>query len=354
MTAPRSELKLGLALDYLDPRVPLVDNFGIFELLVQEARDAGFSLIYQGHHFLESEYPRFQPLPVLSRLVPDSGDMLLVWANLLPLNHPVRVAEELATLDVISNGRAVLLGVVGYQRRQFATFDVEYDRRGALVSQSYELVARLLLGEEVTARGPGLDLDAVRLGGMLQTVTDPRPAIWVTAHNNPGVRRAAVHGDAWFISHQPTIAELHVQLDEYRRRRAEREPAPFHRFQSHGIELPLLREAFVAQTSDDAVRLAAGPIMETIAHYRRSDQIEQLNDVSGYLRPFDEWRVDRAILGDPDEVADELLRYQRELGTDCVVLKLLRHGIELERVVEAIRLVGEHVVPRLREAAVRA
>jgi alkanesulfonate monooxygenase SsuD/methylene tetrahydromethanopterin reductase-like flavin-dependent oxidoreductase (luciferase family) len=348
------ELKVGLALDYLDPALPLRENFEVFELLVQEARDAGFAVIYQGHHFMESGYPRLQPLPLLSSFASVSGEMALVWSDILPLNNPVRVAEELATLDVITDGRAVLLGVLGYQRREYEAFGVEYSGRGARVSSMYEAVARLLAGERVTMRAAGFDLDDAVLGGMLRPVSDPRPAIWMTAHNNAGVKRAGRHGDVWFISHQPTVSELRDQIGLYRSLRAEREPEEFHRFDSHGIELPLLREAFVAPTSADAIRLAAEPMMQTVAHYRHSDQITQLNDPEGYLLPFDEWRVDRVVLGDPDEVTDELRRYRDELGVDCVVLKLLRQGIPLDHVIDAVRLVGEHVIPRLRADAERA
>lgn len=342
-----AELKLGLALDYLDHELPLERNFEILGELVHAARDAGFHLIYHAHHFMESECPRFQPLPVLSRFAGESGDMLMLYADILPLNNPIRVAEELATFDVMTGGRALLLGVLGYQHSEFEAFGVPRSRRAERLCAVYETVARLLAGERVTLSQGGYELDDVELGGLLHSISRPRPPIWITAHNDRGVRRAAHHGDAWFISHQPRLPELEVQVPHYHEWRSERDAEAFHACELHGIRLPLLREGFVAQTTEDAIRLAAGPIMESVGEYRRTDQLGELKDAATYELPFDEWRVDRAVIGDPDAVAADLLRYQERLGVDCVVLKLHRKGIPFERVLESIALVGEHVIPRL-------
>lgn len=338
------QVKFGLAVDYLDGDLSLVENFEIVRRLVLEAQEAGFDLLYHPQHFLGSDSARFQPLPVLSRLAADAPGMLIAWAELLPLNHPVRVAEELATLDVITNGRAILLGVLGYQFNEFEVFGVDRSERADRLRESYELVARLLAGETVTSDGRYYPLRNERLGGMLAPVARPRPPIWMTAHNNKGVRRAALHGDAWFISHQPTLSELLIQVSEYRQLRAERPAASFHSFESHGIEMPLMREAFVAESREVAFRLAEAPMMESVREYLRSDQVSALNDPDSYRLPFEQWRIDRAFLGTPDDLNRDVERFHAELGVDCIVLKLHRRGIPFPRVLDAIRLTGRHVI----------
>src|SRR5437879_13537961 len=68
-------------------------------------RDAGFDYISTGQHFLASPYEAFQPLPLLARLAPETGDMRLVATILMPLQQPGEPAELPATLDVITGGR---------------------------------------------------------------------------------------------------------------------------------------------------------------------------------------------------------------------------------------------------------
>src|SRR3984893_11339039 len=71
---------------------------------VRLGRDYGFSSVCVGQHFL-IEGQKLQPIPLLSRLAVESGDMrLLPGILLLPLFNPVYVAEELAPLDVLHGG----------------------------------------------------------------------------------------------------------------------------------------------------------------------------------------------------------------------------------------------------------
>lgn len=338
-------MKLGLALDYFDPRLSASANFELCRRLVAACRDAGFHLIYQGHRFMEPRYVQFQPVPLTARLAAEAGDMAILCGDLLPLNHPVRVAESLATLDVITGGRAMLLAVTGYDRREFDTFGVTRSERGARVRESYEIIARLLLGERVTFASEHYRLDDVQIGGKLASVSDPRPAIWGTGHRGLGLRRVAAHADAWFMSHQPTLTELREQVAEYAQRRADREPRDFHRHESHGIERPLLREAFVARTAAEALAVAEGPMMDAVAGYLASDQMTELVDPGSYAQPFHEWRRERAVIGDPEQVLRDIESYRDALGVDCVVLKLHRAGIPFEQVLAAIALVGDEVIP---------
>jgi alkanesulfonate monooxygenase SsuD/methylene tetrahydromethanopterin reductase-like flavin-dependent oxidoreductase (luciferase family) len=341
-------MKFGLALDYFDPAISPAANFEICRKLVTTSRDAGFDLVYKGHHFLEAKYVNFQATPLIARLAADAGDMAMLCADLLPLNQPVRVAETLATLDVITNGRAMLLAVTGYQTSEFDAFGVPKKQRGRRVSESYEIVSRLLIGETVTFHSDAYHLDEVRLGGLLEPISQPRPAIWVTGHSGKGLTRAATYGDAWFISHQPTLDELREQVREYLEARDAREPRDHHRHEDHGIRLPLLREAFVASTTTRAIEIAKDPMMAVVDGYKRTDQLAELNDADSYDRPFDEWRQGRAVIGGPDDVVRDVKTYQEALGVDCVILKIHRAGIPFEDVLAAIELVGSEVIPAFR------
>src|SRR4051812_12538940 len=75
---------------------------------VRAARDAGFAAVYSGQHYLAEGTQMLQTIPLLARLAADAGDMAMgTLILLLPLHNPVYVAEEIATMDVICNGRFI-------------------------------------------------------------------------------------------------------------------------------------------------------------------------------------------------------------------------------------------------------
>jgi hypothetical protein len=76
----------------------------------------GFSSIWASQHYLSDPFTYFQPIPTLARLAADARGMILgTGVLLLPLHHPVEIAEQLATLDVISDGRLVFGVGLGYR-----------------------------------------------------------------------------------------------------------------------------------------------------------------------------------------------------------------------------------------------
>ena len=124
------------------------------------ARDAGFGSIACGQHFLSPPYQNLQSIPLLARLAADSGDMQLVLSILLlPLYSPADVAETVATLDVISEGRIVLGVGLGYRDIEYQAFNVERRHRVGRFLESLELVRRLWTEEEVTFHGQHFNLD---------------------------------------------------------------------------------------------------------------------------------------------------------------------------------------------------
>ena len=100
------------------------------------SRDAGFDIYCWGHHYLIDPFQHFQPLPVLSRLAAEPGDMKLATSVLLlPLMNPVDVAEQVATLDHICEGRFILGLELGYRPEEFEAFGMSMSQRGGRFSE---------------------------------------------------------------------------------------------------------------------------------------------------------------------------------------------------------------------------
>src|SRR5579862_3292904 len=105
-----TDLTFGL---YLSTQFPPGDDITVrlseARQQVVTARDEGFGSVWAGSHYLTYPMVALQPVPLLARLIPDTGTMT-IGTNILvlPLLNPAAVAEESATLQLLSGGRYVL------------------------------------------------------------------------------------------------------------------------------------------------------------------------------------------------------------------------------------------------------
>ena len=114
---------------------------------------------------------------------------------LLPFHNPVRLAEDAATVDVISGGRFELGVGVGYKVEEFESFAVSSKERGARTNEGLEIIRRLWEGETLTFEGKYYTVTKAKLTP--EPIQQPRPPIWVGGFTPPALRRAAKYGDGY-------------------------------------------------------------------------------------------------------------------------------------------------------------
>src|SRR5215831_12762132 len=136
------------------PDVSMVERFREHVAQVRAARDVGFDLIAMGQHYLSTPFQEIQMLPSLARLAAEAGTMrVAATVLLLPLLNPVDVAEQVAALDVICEGR-FLFGVgLGYRDEEYEAFGIEAKERVPRFLESLQLIERLWTEDAVTHRG---------------------------------------------------------------------------------------------------------------------------------------------------------------------------------------------------------
>jgi probable F420-dependent oxidoreductase len=308
---------------------------------VRMARDYGFSSVCVGQHFL-TEYQKLQPIPVLSRLAAETGDMrLLPGILLLPLFNPVYVAEEIATLDVISSGRVIFGLGVGYRDVEFEAFGVQKKERGARFEESLEAIKRLWTEDEVSFEGRFFRIPKAQV--RTRPLQRPHPPIWVAAQADAGVRRAARVGDVLFLNPQARIATLREQAELFRRTRRELgRPVP--------EEMACHKEVFIAPDMDTALREGKPFLEGKLKMYARWGQARELPTASATFvnEGFDDLRKDRVIVGDPEHCIAEFQRYHREVGINHFSCVLNWPGMQHWQILRSIQLIGERVLPALR------
>lgn len=180
-----------------DPRVTA-------EHLVERARaaaDAGLAAMFVGDHHAVTGAHYFQNSPLLGRLLAEWGDAPVGALYLLPLWHPVIVAEQVGTLAALARGRFILQCAIGGGDEQFAALGVSLRERPSRFEAALSIIRRLLAGEEVTAAGPYVVAHA-RIG----LVPAEPVEVWIGGHAPAALDRAARLGDGWLAG--PDLAPM--------------------------------------------------------------------------------------------------------------------------------------------------
>jgi alkanesulfonate monooxygenase SsuD/methylene tetrahydromethanopterin reductase-like flavin-dependent oxidoreductase (luciferase family) len=123
-------VRFGLAImnDFPPGTVP-AERMPLLREQVRAAADAGIESVWVLHHYL-GNMPTLQPLPLLAALAAEAGDMFLgTNMFILPLSHPVAVAENYATLDHITGGRVIAGFGMGYRENEFESFGIPLSDR---------------------------------------------------------------------------------------------------------------------------------------------------------------------------------------------------------------------------------
>lgn len=299
---------------------------------VRFVRDHGFSSVFAGQHFLSQPFAMFQLVPLLARVAAESGE-LRVGAGILltALLNPVEVAENAATLDVVTGGRFVLGVGLGYRTEEDDAFGL-LDRRVRAFTDKLDAIRRLLEGETVTAEGHGFRLREQRLA--LLPVQRPRPPIWIAANSDAAVLRAARLADTWFANPHVTTGELARQLELFR---AERGAPP--------AELPGMREICIAATDEEALATAAPHLDRKYKAYVQWGQSEVLPETDTLRKEWDELREGRFLIGSPDTVLAGLRR-QKELGFSELIVRAQWPGMPHRETMRTLRHLAE-LLPEL-------
>jgi probable F420-dependent oxidoreductase len=127
----------------------------------------------------------------------------------LPIHHPLIVANQWATLDFVSGGRAILAVGLGSERH-YRDFQIPEARRVRRFREEVELIKALWTEERVTYRGQIYQVDNVRLAN--RPVRKPRPPLWMGVGHPDALRRTAALADGWMGSGGSSIAEFKASV----------------------------------------------------------------------------------------------------------------------------------------------
>jgi len=301
---------------------------------------AGFDSLAVGQHF--AAYPKAYPqsIPLLARLSAEvPGMKLITGVLLLPLLPPLEVAEQMATLDVITGGNLIMGVGAGYRPEEFTYFGANLRDRGPRLLESVALIQQIWTGEEVNFEGKFFRVHGMRSG--LRPLQPKGPPIWIAGASNSAIRRASLAGDAWYGYTRADLRQMQEQVETYRAELAKENRA-------FPAELPFRREVFIHENS----RVAWEKGEEAISpHFKMLDgwgMAKDIKDGRNVDSSFRSMAKQRFVIGDPDECFEQLKEYQAAFGSCHVVTRIRWPGMSMEDAMRAIRLFGDQVIRRFR------
>jgi alkanesulfonate monooxygenase SsuD/methylene tetrahydromethanopterin reductase-like flavin-dependent oxidoreductase (luciferase family) len=326
-----------------------VYDSGLEQMLAAEA--LGYSSVWIAeHHF--NDYGLCPSPPVLAAFVAARTTTLRLGmgVSLLPLHHPVDLAEQLAVLDVVSGGRLDVGIGRGGTLQDYQTFQSDRGDSRARVEEGIELIRQSWSGAPFDFQGRFHS--AERLHVRPRSTQRPHPPLFIAANSEDSVLSAARLG-------LPTLSSFFVPVAELQKRhRVYRDAAlAAGRSLSEIEELERrswgMRVVHVAPDRAEALRAIEAPFMG----YQRRMSVLRSDSTGGSvpssfdrsllrLREFREYLADGwALVGTPDEVRDDLQKFREATGYERVLLVMALPGLDTGRALRSMRLFAEHIAP---------
>lgn len=312
---------------------------------VRLVRDSGFSAVFASQHYLAHPFQYLHPLPVLARIIPELGEMRLGTAiSLLALPSPVDFAEQVATLDILSNGRFTLGVGLGYRDVEFAAFGMGKTGRLRRYLDNLDLVRALWTEDRVGYTKDHVQLDDVPIA--LRPVQRPHPPIWMAAHTDEAIRRTARRGLPWVAAAAHVDEDyLGHQVGVYREACTE--------FGHPDLELPLLQELYVAPTEAQALDVVRRSLAVKYNAYAQWGQDKILPESQSFEKEFEQLRQGRFLIGDPAQVVERIRRLRSVARPTQLLLRMQWPGMTQEETVSSMELFAERVMPHLEASTAK-
>jgi alkanesulfonate monooxygenase SsuD/methylene tetrahydromethanopterin reductase-like flavin-dependent oxidoreductase (luciferase family) len=211
------------------------------------ASDAGLDSLFVGDHH-NVPVPYYQNVPMMGRLLAEWDERPAGALFLLPLWHPVLLAEQIGTLAAIAAGPFIMQCALGGGTEQFDALGVPIRQRPSRFEAVLDIVRRLCAGEEVNADSPYAITKA-----RIAPIPPQSLEVWIGAAAPPAIDRAARLGDAFLIGPEATPAQVRELVTTYREAcdRHGRTPGT----------IAVRRDVHVGSDDADATRVA-GPIVD--------------------------------------------------------------------------------------------
>jgi alkanesulfonate monooxygenase SsuD/methylene tetrahydromethanopterin reductase-like flavin-dependent oxidoreductase (luciferase family) len=304
------------------------------------AEALGFDALWVAENHFSVDRQCSSPFVIAGVLAGATRRIRIGVFSILTFAHPVRIAEDAATLDLMSGGRLMLCFGTGYRPEEFAAFGIAMDGKGARFRECLSVVQKAWAGPFVhhgkhfhipmAVAGAATEVEAVTV--LPQPLQAAMP-IWMAAFGNVGVKRAARLGYPLLPAALESIPALQAKYHLYHTawQEVERREPP--------VTMPLMRVVYVAPQTHTAHQEAEAGLMQTYGRYRRWGLLPDAGTDYAALAK------DRFIIGDPTQVIEEIQRYREVFGITDLICRMAIPAIPHAHIMRSMHLFSERVAP---------
>ncbi len=322
--------------------------------LMRAAEDLGFDSVWPAeHHFTEYGYCASPALSLAAIANETKRIRLGTGIVVLPLNHPLRVAEDYAFLDHLSNGRVDLGVGRGYQPLEFERYGVDQTTTRAQFDEALQVLRQAWGGGRVNFEGEHFQFRDVPIRPT--PLQEPHPPIWMAALSPETFELAGRYGLNLLYG-----SVFGLSPENARSRRTD-----YHRglaaggHSSEGKSAGCLSMVYVADSMEQARAEFRDPVLwyyKTIAKYvaPESGAVSSYEMYAAFrdVASSADWDAlverDAVICGDPDFVGEKLHEFQQVYGFTDVLCWTRLGGLDHRKVLHSMELMRDKVMPRLR------
>jgi alkanesulfonate monooxygenase SsuD/methylene tetrahydromethanopterin reductase-like flavin-dependent oxidoreductase (luciferase family) len=320
---PERRVELETVYDRAFQRIHVMDQTGYDAVWLAEHHFTGYSVCPSVHLMGMHVADRTQNLRIGTAV------------SLAAFYHPLRLAEEVALLDVLSGGRVNWGAGRGFDRNEFVNFGVPPDESYPRFREHLDIVLEAWKQEKLTYRGEYFDFESVEV--LPKPHQKPHPPFWVAATSPPAIEWAAERGYSIMMDPHSSHADIASKRELYR---GELEK---HGHSIDGRDIPMARLLAVAETHDQAEEIARRGAQWLVQSYIDPKHKQVGLGNASFIKlsedPIDRYLNGVIVWGTPEEVADELVRLREEMFLGYLLCAPLSHG--------SFTLFTEKVLPQL-------
>ncbi len=295
-----------------------------------EGRGVGMVVVSEHHDVDDGYLP--SPLILAGAIAARTRTMSInIGALLVPLHDPLRLAEDLAVLDLLSQGRVSAVAGLGYREEEFAMFGIDRSRRGKILDEALDVLLLAWTGEPFEYRGRTVRVTP-------KPLTQPHPTLLVGGSTEVAARRAARH----HLPFMPAVGD--VALKEVYRAACDEAG-----FAGGYVVLPS-GPGFVHVTDDPERAWAQiGPFAlheaQSYAAWQRDGQRSNVTTHATTVQELEESGIYWVVT--PDECVERAAAMR---PSAALTLHPLMGGMDPQLGWESLELFVDKVLPRLRTA----
>ena len=248
--------------------------------------------------------------------------------KVLPLEHPLRTAEDAAMVDILSGGRLDFGAGYGYRKYEFDGLAVPIGEKHARMQEALDIIIKAWTQPTFSYDGRFYKIPTLSL--LPRPLQKPHPPVWVASRlGTKEIIDYAVRNGYGLLSAWAPPEELRASYDLFARARAEagKGEAPF--------DFPAIRHVYVEET-------------DALARRRGEENVKYYLESTALFRPVGPHEQSEMIFGGPDTCIRKIQRLRDEARVNSILCWMNFGGMAQEQVLRSMRLFAEHVMPEFR------